>query len=156
MTFTANHLWLIPTLPLLAAGLGALAPSKDRRLAAGSAIVAMAASFILACLALQSALQAPATHAVANFAWFDLGASPMRLGFLLDPLTAFMCVMVTFVGLLIFIFSLGYMKTDANFKQFFCFLSLFAAAMLGVLVANSLLLLFICWVIGEFVIISST
>ena len=145
MIFTANHLWLIPTLPLLAAGLGALAPSKDRRLAAGSAIVAMAVSFILACLALQSALQAPATHAVANFAWFDLGASTMRLGFLLDPLTAFMCVMVTFVGLLIFIFSLGYMKADANFKQFFCFLSLFAAAMLGVLVANSLLLLFICW-----------
>ena len=145
MTFTANHLWLIPTLPLLAAGLGALAPSKDRRLAAGSAIVAMAVSFVLACLALQSALQAPATHAVANFAWFDLGASTMRLGFLLDPLTAFMCVMVTFVGLLIFIFSLGYMQADANFKQFFCFLSLFAAAMLGVLVANSLLLLFICW-----------
>jgi NADH-quinone oxidoreductase subunit L len=56
-----------------------------------------------------------------------------------------MCVMVTFVGLLIFIFSLGYMQADANFKQFFCFLSLFAAAMLGVLVANSLLLLFICW-----------
>jgi NADH-quinone oxidoreductase subunit L len=145
MTFTANHLWLIPTLPLLAAGLGALAPSKDRRLAAGSAIVAMAISFVLACLALQSALQAPATYAVANFAWFDLGASTMRLGFLLDPLTAFMCVMVTFVGLLIFIFSLGYMQADANFKQFFCFLSLFAAAMLGVLVANSLLLLFICW-----------
>ena len=145
MTFTANHLWLIPALPLLAAGLGGLAPSKDRQLAAGSAIVAMAASFVLACLALQSALQAPATHAVANFAWFDLGASPMRLGFLLDPLTAFMCVMVTFVGLLIFIFSLGYMQADANFKQFFCFLSLFAAAMLGVLVANSLLLLFICW-----------
>jgi len=47
--------------------------------------------------------------------------------------------------LLIFIFSLGYMQADANFKQFFCFLSLFAAAMLGVLVANSLLLLFICW-----------
>jgi NADH-quinone oxidoreductase subunit L len=53
--------------------------------------------------------------------------------------------MVTFVGTLIFIFSLGYMREDANAKQFFCFLSLFAAAMLGLLVANSLLLLFICW-----------
>jgi NADH-quinone oxidoreductase subunit L len=57
-----------------------------------------------------------------------------------------MCVMVTFVGLLIFIFSLGYMDGDENFASFFCFLSLFAAAMLGVvLVANSLLLLFISW-----------
>ncbi len=53
--------------------------------------------------------------------------------------------MVTFVSLLIFIFSTGYMKEDANAKQFFCFLSLFAAAMLGLLVANSLLLLFVCW-----------
>ena len=56
-----------------------------------------------------------------------------------------MCVMVSLVGLLIFIFSLGYMEEDANFARFFCFLSLFAAAMLGVVVANSLLLLFICW-----------
>ena len=54
---------------------------------------------------------------------------------LLDPLTAFMCTMVTFVGTLIFIFSLGYMQEDENFKQFFCFLSLFAAAMLGLLYA---------------------
>ena len=57
----------------------------------------------------------------------------VRLGWLLDPLTALMCVMVTFVGLLIFIFSTGYMKEDANFTRFFCFLSLFAAAMLGLL-----------------------
>jgi NADH-quinone oxidoreductase subunit L len=105
----------------------------------------MAGAFILACLALAGALADPAAHQVFNFAWFDLGAAPLRLGFLLDPLTAFMCVMVTFVSLLIFIFSTGYMKADANFKQFFCFLSLFAAAMLGLLIANSLLLLFICW-----------
>jgi NADH:ubiquinone oxidoreductase subunit 2 (subunit N) len=56
-----------------------------------------------------------------------------------------MLVMVTFVGLLIFIFSLGYMSHDENFSRFFCFLSLFASAMLGLLVANSLLLLFIFW-----------
>ncbi len=145
MTLSAQSLWLIPALPLLAAGIGALTPRNGRALAAGSAILAMAVSFVLSCLALNGALQTPATHAVHNFAWFDLGHGAMRLGFLLDPLTAFMCVMVTFVGLLIFIFSLGYMKEDANFKQFFCFLGFFAAAMLGLLVANSLLLLFISW-----------
>ncbi len=145
MTLSASHLYLIPALPLLAAGIGALTPRRGHTLAAGSALLAMAGALLLSCLALNGALQAPAVHAVHNFAWFDLGASAVRLGFLLDPLTAFMCVMVTFVGLLIFVFSLGYMKEDANFKQFFCFLSLFAAAMLGLLVANSLLLLFICW-----------
>jgi len=105
----------------------------------------MAVSFLLSCGALATALANPAAHAFANFNWFALGNSAVRLGWLLDPLTAFMCVMVTFVSALIFIFSLGYMKEDANFKQFFCFLSLFAAAMLGILVANSLLLLFVSW-----------
>jgi NADH-quinone oxidoreductase subunit L len=56
-----------------------------------------------------------------------------------------MMVMVTFVGLLIFIYSVGYMHHDENFTRFFCFLSLFAGAMLGLLIANSLLLLFMCW-----------
>ena len=56
-----------------------------------------------------------------------------------------MLVMVTFVGLLIFIYSTGYMAHDENYTRFFCFLSLFAGAMLGVVIANSLLLLFMCW-----------
>jgi NADH-quinone oxidoreductase subunit L len=56
-----------------------------------------------------------------------------------------MLVMVSFVGLLIFIYSTGYMEHDENYTRFFCFMSLFAGAMLGVVIANSLLLLFMCW-----------
>jgi NADH-quinone oxidoreductase subunit L len=67
------------------------------------------------------------------------------LGWVLDPLAAIMLVMVSFVGLLIFIYSVGYMAHDENFTRFFCFLSLFAGAMLGVVISNSLLLLFMCW-----------
>jgi len=145
MTLSAQYLWLIPALPLTAAAIGALTPRSGRKIAAGAAIVSMLAALAVSCLALNGALAHPAKHQVFNFEWFDLGTGALRLGFLLDPLTAFMCVMVTFVGLLIFIFSTGYMKEDANFKQFFCFLSLFASAMLGLLIANSLLLLFICW-----------
>ena len=145
MTLAVQHLWLIPALPLAAAVVGALAPRSGRTLAAAAAIGAMAASLLLACLALAGALADPSAHQVFNFNWFDVGRGALRLGFLLDPLTAFMSVMVTFVSLLIFIFSTGYMREDANAKQFFCFLSLFAAAMLGLLVANSLLLLFVCW-----------
>jgi NADH-quinone oxidoreductase subunit L len=52
---------------------------------------------------------------------------------------------VTFVGLLIFIYSVGYMAHDENFTRFFCFLALFAAAMLGIVISNNLLLLFISW-----------
>ena len=82
---------------------------------------------------------------VVNFPWFQVGNEWLKLGWVLDPLTAVMLVMVTFVGLLIFIYSVGYMAHDENFTRFFCFLSLFAGAMLGVIIANSLLLLFICW-----------
>jgi NADH-quinone oxidoreductase subunit L len=145
MTNLSSYLWFIPALPLLAAGLGALTPRRGRTFAAGAAIAALGGSLLLSIRALQHALATPAEHFVSNFAWFDLGDGAVRLGWLLDPLTAFMCVMVSFVGLLIFIFSLGYMREDENFTRFFCFLSLFAAAMLGVLVSNSLLLLFICW-----------
>ena len=142
---TAQQLWLIPLLPLLAAAIGALAPRGGRTLAAAAAIAGLAGSFIVSCLALATALKDPSVHAAYNFTWFALGEGAVRIGWLLDPLTAFMCVMVTFVGSLIFIFSFGYMHEDPNAKQFFCFLSLFAAAMLGILVANSLLLLFVSW-----------
>ena len=145
MSLSVQYLWLIPALPLLAAAIGALTPRAGRTLAAGAAIGAMGLSFLLSCAALVTALAEPAAHLTHNFAWFDLGEGTVRLGWLLDPLAALMCVMVTFVGTLIFVFSLGYMKDDPNFTRFFCFLSLFAAAMLGLLIANSLLLLFICW-----------
>ena len=82
---------------------------------------------------------------VFNFPWLQFGGEWLQLGWMLDPLTAVMLVMVSFVGLLIFIYSVGYMAHDENFTRFFCFLSLFAGAMLGVVVANNLVLLFMCW-----------
>jgi NADH-quinone oxidoreductase subunit L len=86
-----------------------------------------------------------ATREVVNLAWFQSGAVNVDLGWVLDPLSALMLVMVSFVGLLIFIYSTGYMEHDENYTRFFCFMSLFAGAMLGVVISNSLLLLFICW-----------
>src|SRR5262245_47261594 len=108
----------------------------------------MSCALVLACMAFVQALQRSGASAVpqhSNFPWFQLGDTWLKLGWVLDPLTAVMLVMVTLVGLLIFIYSVGYMAQDENFTRFFCFLSLFAAAMLGVVIANSLLLLFICW-----------
>jgi NADH-quinone oxidoreductase subunit L len=145
MGLPVQLVWLIPAAPLVAAAVGALTPRGGRGIASASAIGAMAIAFVLSCAALVTALRNPSAHLFHNFGWFDLGHDVVQLGWLLDPLTAFMCVMVTFVALLIFIFSLGYMRQDPNFTRFFCFLSLFAAAMLGLVVANSLLLLFISW-----------
>ena len=139
-----RHLWLIPVLPMLAAGLSALLPQAQRRISATLAIGSMSASLVLAVMAFANALSHPVVQTV-NFPWMQFGATWVSLGWLLDPLAAVMLVMVTFVGLLIFIYSVGYMAHDENFTRFFCFLSLFAGAMLGVVIANSLLLLFMCW-----------
>jgi NADH-quinone oxidoreductase subunit L len=149
MTWIVRDLWLIPALPAFAAGLSALARQRNRRFAASLAIGSMVLSFLLSLYAFAHTLSSsghgkPAIE-VFNFPWLQYGSEWLKLGWMLDPLTAVMLVMVTFVGLLIFIYSTGYMAHDENFTRFFCFLSLFAAAMLGVVIANSLLLLFMCW-----------
>ena len=144
-----QYLWLIPVLPLLAAAASAVVRQRRRTFAATVAIVSMSGALALSLVAFVQLLQhsAPAKeiHRVCNFRWFQFGDTWLKLGWVLDPLTALMLVMVCFVGLLIFIYSIGYMAHDQNFTRFFCFLSLFAAAMLGVVIANNLLLLFICW-----------
>src|SRR3984885_5452057 len=149
MTLIVRDLWLIPALPAAAAGLSAFARQRNRRFAASLAIGSMGLWFLLSLCAFAHTLSfsshgGPAIE-VFNFPWLQYGSEWLKLGWMLDPLTAVMLVMVTFVGLLIFIYSTGYMAHDENFTRFFCFLSLFAAAMLGVVIANSLLLLFMCW-----------
>jgi NADH-quinone oxidoreductase subunit L len=141
----ARQLWLVPALPLVAAAVLALVPRRERRWAAGLAIGALTVSLVLSLLAFARTLTAPGVRWVHNFTWLEFGDTPLALGWVLDPLGAALLVMVTVVGLLIFIYSLGYMAADENFTRFFCFLSLFAGAMLGVVIANSLLLLFIGW-----------
>jgi len=144
-----RNLWLIPALPMAAAGLIALLKQPYKKAAAGLAIGSMFASFLLALCAFSRVLLSwhagTETRYVLNFDWLSMGASSVQLGWVLDPLAAVMLVMVTFVGLLIFIYSVGYMAHDVNFTRFFCFLALFAGGMLGVIIANSLLLLFMCW-----------
>ena len=134
---------------MLAAGIGALARQRQRVLAASLAIGSLAVSFLLSLCAFAHVLvlsnRSEEVRQTVSVGWFQFGNEWLKLGWMLDPLTAVMLVMVTFVGLLIFIYSVGYMEHDENFTRFFCFLALFAGAMLGVVIANSLLLLFMCW-----------
>jgi NADH-quinone oxidoreductase subunit L len=142
-------LWLIPALPMLAAGAIALMKQPLRKASATLAIGSLGCSLLLAVAAFSHVLSGwahgAAVRETVNFTWIQVGSAHVDLGWVLDPLSAVMLVMVCFVGLLIFIYSTGYMAHDENFTRFFCFLSLFAGAMLGVVIANSLLLLFMCW-----------
>ena len=141
---STTTLALIPLLPLLAAAL--TCGLQNGRRAAGVAIAAMLGSCGLALAAFNQAWgMDPGKHATFDIPWLTVGDTAIPLGFVLDPLNGAMLAMVTFIGLLIFIYSAGYMKDDERMARFFCYLSLFAAGMLGLVLANSLLLLFMCW-----------
>src|SRR3984893_3420423 len=140
-----TNLWLIPGAPL-AASLSILFLSRSRgSAAAGLAVIGQVAALTLSIFAFVPTLSAPAFRTFQNFTWCTFGEQTLRLGWVLDPLAAAMLMMITLVGLCIFIFSIGYMAGDKNFSRFFAYFSFFSAAMLGVVIANSLLLLFICW-----------
>jgi NADH-quinone oxidoreductase subunit L len=145
----AQWLWLVPAAPVLAAGVIALLKQPMRKLSSGLAIGSLGFSLLVALAAVGHVVSGwshgHAVREVVNFSWIQVGTTHVELGWVLDPLAAVMLVMVTFVGLLIFIYSTGYMEHDENYTRFFCFLSLFAGAMLGVVIANSILMLFMCW-----------
>ena len=155
---TLETLALIPLLPLLAAAI--TSGMQCGRRAAAVAVAAMLGSCGLALLAFSEAWGPKIymhgdgfseawmelnKHITFDIPWITVGDTIITFGFVLDPLTGVMAAMITFVGLLIFIFSIGYMKDDPRMARFFCYLSLFAAGMLGLVLANNLLLLFMCW-----------
>jgi proton-translocating NADH-quinone oxidoreductase chain L len=140
-----SNLWLLPAVPFAAAivilSLGKSRCKSAAVLAIGGQIVVLAISIV----AFFPTLQTHGFREVQNFTWFTFGEQTLRLGFVLDPLGAAMLVMISLVGLCIFVFSVGYMADDNNFTRFFAYLSFFSGAMLGVVIANSLLLLFMFW-----------
>jgi len=134
---------------MIAAGIISLLKQPRRKLASALATGSLGFSLFLSLIAFVHVVSGWAHGTVVretvSFTWFHFGAARVDLGWVLDPLAAIMLVMVSFVGLLIFIYSVGYMAHDKNFTRFFCFMSLFAGAMLGVVISNSLLLFFMCW-----------
>ncbi|MGB8030898.1 MAG: NADH-quinone oxidoreductase subunit L [Terracidiphilus sp.] len=145
----AALLWLIPAVPILASGIIALLKQPRRKFASALATGSLGFSLFLSLIAFAHVVggwaHGTVVREIVNFTWIHFGTARVDLGWVLDPLAAIMLVMVSFVGLLIFIYSVGYMAHDENFTRFFCFMSLFAGAMLGVVISNSLLLLFMCW-----------
>jgi NADH-quinone oxidoreductase subunit L len=145
MSWIVDYLWMIPAVPLAASFLILSFSNARRKSAAALAVIGQVFALAMSVLAFAATLQTPGFRATRNFTWFTFGEQTLRLGSVLDPLAAAMLVMITLVGLCIFVFSVGYMAEDKNFTRFFAYLSFFSGAMLGLVIANSLLLLFIFW-----------
>ncbi len=143
--WTVNNVWLIPAVPLAASFVILSLANSRRKSAAALAVIGQVAALTLSIFAFATTLQTPCYRAFHNFTWFTFGENALRIGWVLDPLAAALLVMIALVGLCIFIFSIGYMAEDKDFTRFFAYLSFFSAAMLGMVIANSLLLLFVCW-----------
>ncbi|MBI4436751.1 MAG: NADH-quinone oxidoreductase subunit L [Candidatus Omnitrophica bacterium] len=145
-----NHCFWIPLFPLFAAALIAIFKNNRRKAASSLAILAIALSFIFSILLFLVYLRGHeeghgTLRVLLHFPWFTSGGTPEVISFIVDPLTLMMLLVVTLVSLLVFIYSLGYMHEDPNSVRFFCFLSLFAASMLSLVISNHLLILFMCW-----------
>jgi len=142
-------LWWVPLLPLLAGGIIAFLPNWRGRMASKLAIGALVVSCLISLAAFVGSW-APAGEGepfrlATSYTWLTFGDVSLKVGLLLDPMSAAMVAMVTFVALWIFIYSIGYMEHEARFGRFFGFLSLFCGAMLLVVLSNSLLLMFMAW-----------
>ena len=79
------------------------------------------------------------------FTWGVSGGIPMEIGFLIDPLSAMMMVLVTFVSLMVHIYTIGYMRDDPGYQRFFSYIALFTFAMLMLVMSNNFLQLFFGW-----------
>ena len=77
--------------------------------------------------------------------WLEVGDATIEIGLLVDPLTALMLVVVTGVSLLVQIYSLGYMKGDPSFSRYYAYMSLFTAAMLGLVMSSNIIQLYMFW-----------
>jgi NADH-quinone oxidoreductase subunit L len=133
--------WLILLAPLASAMVVTLFTLRWKSLSSAISITAVLVSFGCSCLVFaQSATAAP------EFVWIDI--SPVfhvPLGLTLDQLSRTMAVLVSGVGALIHIYSLGYMRDDEGKSRYFAALSLFMFAMLGIVFANNFVMLFIFW-----------
>jgi NADH-quinone oxidoreductase subunit L len=137
--------WLTLFLPLLAAGIITLFTRHDRKLSAGLSIAAVVGGFILSVIFISWAGWTPSrTESTLN--WMTLGTElQVEFGLRLDALSLAMMLVVTGVASLIHIYSWGYMEGDPGFSRYFACLSLFTFSMLGIVMANNFLELFIFW-----------
>src|SRR5881227_2455132 len=133
--------WLVLLTPLVSAALIALITGRARRLSASISVVAVLVSFICSCIVF-----ARSETGAAEIPWIEFHRIlRVPIGFMLDPLSKTMLILVSGVGALIHIYSLGYMRDDPGKSRYFASLSLFMFSMLGIVLANNFVMMFVFW-----------
>jgi NADH-quinone oxidoreductase subunit L len=136
---------IIPFAPLVAAIVAGLFGRLIGRTGAHSVtIFAVLLSFLCSCVVLYDVMQGARFNGPV-YTWLTSGGTSFYIGFLIDPLTALMMVVVTFVSLMVHVYTIGYMAEDPGYQRFFSYISLFTFAMLMLVMANNFVQLFFGW-----------
>ena len=146
--YTAGGAALAPLVGAIAAGiLGTKFGGNGigRRLSHSLTILGVLLSFVLSALTLQSVAVDGARFNETLYTWMVVGGLKMEIGFLVDGLTAMMMCVVTFVSLMVHIYTMGYMEEDEGYNRFFAYISLFTFSMLMLVMSNNMLQLFFGW-----------
>lgn len=149
----SQWIFLIPLLPLIGFSVISLAPlylgkTLPKQQAAWIGCVAVGFSALAVFFISIPFLQLPVeqqVYIVNYWSWFAVGDLALNIGFYFDGLTLVMCSIVTGVGFLIHLYSAAYMNDDASMARFFAYLNLFIAAMLVLVLADNLVLLYLGW-----------
>ena len=150
-TLSASTLLAVPLAPLAGAVLAGIFGTTfggnwiGRRLSHTLTILGVLVAFILSAMTLKSVAVDGARFNETIYTWMVVGGLKMEVGFLIDSLTAMMMCVVTFVSLMVHIYTIGYMEEDDGYNRFFSYISLFTFSMLMLVMSNNLLQLFFGW-----------
>ncbi len=136
----------VPLAPLAGAIVaGFFGRTVGRRGAHSVAILGVLISFVLSVLVLKDVAQRGARFDATVYEWMAFGGLKMEIGFLIDGLSALMMVVVSFVSLMVHVYTIGYMAEDPGYQRFFSYISLFTFSMLMLVMSNNFLQLFFGW-----------
>ncbi len=150
-TLNASTLLAVPLAPLVGSALAGILGTQfggnwiGRRLTHTLTILGVLIAFILSASTLKSVAVDGARFNETLYTWMTVGGLKMEVGFMVDGLTAMMMCVVTFVSLMVHLYTIGYMEEDEGYNRFFAYISLFTFSMLMLVMSNNMLQLFFGW-----------
>ncbi|MGJ3700741.1 NADH-quinone oxidoreductase subunit L [Variovorax sp. AFSI2.2] len=150
-TLSASTLLAVPLAPLVGAVVAGLFGTKfggnhiGRKVTHSLTILGVFVAFIISAMTLKSVVVDGARFNATIYEWMVVGGLKMEVGFLVDGLTAMMMCVVTFVSLMVHVYTIGYMEEDEGYNRFFAYISLFTFSMLMLVMSNNMLQLFFGW-----------
>ena len=150
-TLQASNLLAVPLAPLVGSALAGVFGTHlggqrlGRALCHSLTILGVLVAFVISALTLYSVAFEGARFNETLYTWMVVGGLKMEIGFMIDGLTAMMMCVVTFVSLMVHIYTIGYMQEDEGYNRFFAYISLFTFSMLMLVMSNNLLQLFFGW-----------